>query len=72
MFSTKLTYARPFRHSAAEIPRPLPLEHHPTLGQECVTHSPSRTEQVRRCEETAIAGYTFTKHLQFLRDKYYI
>ncbi|CAH3194778.1 unnamed protein product, partial [Porites evermanni] len=45
LFSTKLTYARPFRHSAAEIPRPLPLEHHPTLGQECVTHSPSRTEQ---------------------------
>ena len=60
------------RHSAADIPLPLPLEHHPTLGQKWVTHSPSRSEQVRWCEETAIAGYIYPKHLHFLEDKCYI
>ena len=58
-----------FRHSVADITLPGPLEHHPTLGQKWVTHSPSRSEHVRWCEEIAIAGCIYPKHLHFLRDK---
>ena len=61
-----------FRHSAADITLRGPLEHHPTLGHKWVTHSPSHSEQVRWCEETAIAGYIYPKHLHFLKDKHYI
>ena len=61
-----------FRHSAADITLPGLVEHHPTLGQKWVTHSPSRSEQVPWWKETAIASCIYPKHLHFLKDKYYI
>ena len=57
-----------FRHSAADInypPRPAGASPYPR--QKWVTHSPPRSEQVRWCEETAIAGYIYPKYLHFLK-----